>query len=93
MDNDQRRAVANALHAEIDRVSPLGGGDINEAYLVEASDGRRVFAKCNRTAPRSMFPCEARGLEWLREADAVRVPEDVIARMREERDGEIPDLR
>jgi fructosamine-3-kinase len=34
-----------------------------------------VFLKTNASAPASMFPAEARGLEWLREASALRIPE------------------
>src|SRR5690606_7141778 len=36
---------------------------------------RNVFVKQNLRAPRAMFPREARGLDYLREAAALRVPE------------------
>jgi fructosamine-3-kinase len=53
----------------------LGGGDINEAYEVSLADGSSVFVKTNNRAPATMFATEARGLAWLAEARALRVPE------------------
>jgi fructosamine-3-kinase len=53
---------------------PVSGGDINEAHEVELADGRVVFAKTNAGADPAMFPAEARGLAWLAEARALRVP-------------------
>jgi fructosamine-3-kinase len=67
------RAVAAALGADIRATRPVSGGSINEAYACELADGRRVFVKTNTRHPR-MFPCEARGLAWLAEAHALRVP-------------------
>lgn len=75
MDQALRGAVARALGAEVSDASRLGGGDINEAFSVELADGRRVFIKTNATADRAMFPAEARGLRWLAEARALRIPE------------------
>jgi protein-ribulosamine 3-kinase len=72
-----RRALEAALGAKIERVTPVSGGDINEAYRVALSDGRAVFAKTNANGAASMFPAEARGLAWLAEARTLRVPEVV----------------
>src|SRR4029453_16528298 len=52
----------------------LSGGDINEAFALDLADGRTVFVKSNERAPRGMFAAEARGLAWLAEAGALRVP-------------------
>lgn len=79
-----RRALEEALKARVQRATPLSGGDINEAYRLELSDGRRVFLKTRQGAPPGMFATEATGLEWLRAAfadgdhDALTIPE-VIA--------------
>lgn len=75
MNRSLSQAVAEALGAEVASSAPIGGGDINDAYAVELADGREVFVKTNARAPATMFSTEARGLEWLREADALRVPE------------------
>jgi fructosamine-3-kinase len=55
-------------------VQPLHGGDINQAARVDLSDGRSVFVKSNQAAPPGLFQAEARGLAWLAEARALRVP-------------------
>ena len=55
--------------------SALAGGDVASARRVELDDGRIVFVKTKDGAPAGFFTTEAAGLQWLREADAVRVPE------------------
>jgi fructosamine-3-kinase len=75
--NEFRSQLADALGCEIARLATLGGGDVADAYRVELDDGRTVFAKTKRGALPGFFTTEARGLAWLREADAVPVPEVV----------------
>ncbi|MCG8480094.1 MAG: fructosamine kinase family protein [Spirochaetales bacterium] len=53
---------------------PVGGGDINEARLLELSDGRRLFLKRNALSLTDLFLEEVRGLLALAECRAVRVP-------------------
>ncbi|MEM6532777.1 MAG: fructosamine kinase family protein [Myxococcota bacterium] len=77
------RAVGEAIGSEIRRAQSLSGGDINEAYALDLDDGRRVFLKTNRTAPVAMFQAEARGLKWLGDAHALRVPEVLAVNGRE----------
>lgn len=77
MSPDERDAIGAAVGSAVASTRALSGGDINEAYALELSDGRRLFAKTNRSADPEMFPAEARGLAWLREAGALRVPEVV----------------
>ncbi|MBN2195669.1 MAG: fructosamine kinase family protein [Polyangiaceae bacterium] len=67
-------ALERALGARVDRSSAVGGGDINDSYAVTLTTGARVFAKTHASADPAMLPAEARGLDWLREAEAVRVP-------------------
>ena len=68
-------AIEQALGAPITRSRPVSGGDVARSYAVELDDGRRVFAKTHPAAPAHFFTTEAAGLSWLREADAVAVPE------------------
>ncbi len=72
-------ALAMAVEARLGRAvrasRSVAGGDINAAYSAELSDGRRVFVKTHPRAPGNMFAVEARGLSWLREAGALRIPE------------------
>jgi fructosamine-3-kinase len=74
MDGRLEAALGDALGGAVREARPLSGGDINDAFEVALSDGRRVFVKTNRRAPRDMFPAEARGLGWLAEAGALRLP-------------------
>jgi fructosamine-3-kinase len=73
------RAVESALGSACARAVPVSGGDINEAYRVSLADGRTVFVKTNERADPAMFPAEARGLDWLSRAGALRVPRVLAA--------------
>lgn len=74
MNAETRAEISRRLGTSVVSLQRLGGGDINEAFLVGLADGRRVFAKCNASADEAMFEVEARGLSWLGEAGALRVP-------------------
>jgi fructosamine-3-kinase len=67
-------ALARTLATPIAEIRRVAGGDINDAYIARLADGRRVFVKSHSRADPRMFPCEARGLAWLDEAGALRVP-------------------
>jgi fructosamine-3-kinase len=75
MERALQRVIEGALGRRIVRATPLRGGDVAESYAVDLDDDRRVFAKTHRAAPPEFFTTEATGLEWLRAADVVRVPE------------------
>jgi fructosamine-3-kinase len=75
MTDEVREAIGVALGARVATTRGLSGGDINEAHQVALDDGREIFVKTNRHPPAGMFPAEARGLDWLRAAGAVRVPQ------------------
>jgi fructosamine-3-kinase len=68
-------ALAEALGSTVRRAARLGGGDVARSYRVELEDGRTVFAKAHGDPPPGFFVTEAAGLRWLRDADAVAVPE------------------
>ena len=68
-------ALRYALGSSLKAKRRLSGGDINDAFELELMSGVRVFLKTNRAAPPAMFPAEAAGLDWLRAAGALRVPE------------------
>ncbi|WP_431935222.1 fructosamine kinase family protein [Micromonospora sp. RP3T] len=66
------------------RETPVSGGDICAASRLTLDDGHSVFAKTwpertTRPVPEGFFATEAAGLRWLREADAVPVPEVLVA--------------
>jgi fructosamine-3-kinase len=73
--NEATRAIiGRALGSTVTACQPQGGGDINDAYRLALSDGRSVFAKTNARATVDFFAGEARGLAWLAEPKALRVP-------------------
>ena len=74
MDARLEASLGAALGSRVLKARPLSGGDINDAYEVGLADGRAVFVKSNVSAPNDMFVAEARGLSWLDEAKALRVP-------------------
>jgi fructosamine-3-kinase len=71
--------VSEALGTTAIRSRQLGGGDFASAHRVELVGGGVVFAKTHIDPPTGFFTTEARGLKWLGEAGAVRVPEVVHA--------------
>ncbi len=72
-------AIARATNAAFDpvRITPVGGGDINQAYCLEAGDGRRYFVKVNDAAQHAMFAAESAGLAEIAKTGTVRVPRPV----------------
>jgi fructosamine-3-kinase len=79
MDAQLKAALAAALGSGIASTRGIAGGDINRAYEITLTDGRRLFAKANDRSPRGMFAAEAQGLAWLGETGALRIPKVVAA--------------
>jgi fructosamine-3-kinase len=73
-----RQALESQLGQAIKSLRPLSGGDICQGYALTLDDGQNFFAKTRPGAPAGMFKAEASGLQWLRQARALRIPE-VIA--------------
>ena len=69
-----RGRVERALAQRITAVSRVSGGDINDAFELTLADGQSAFLKTNARAAPSMFAVEARGLGFLEQARALRVP-------------------
>ena len=74
-----RAAVGEALGSAVADWTAVAGGDINAAHRARLADGRLVFVKSNPDEPPGMFATEERGLAWLAEAKALRIPA-VLAR-------------
>ena len=70
---DLQARLENELGAAITHAQTVRGGDINEAARIETA-GDVFFLKWHMNAPAGMFNAEARGLELLASADALRVP-------------------
>ena len=67
--------LAEILGRPVERMVPVRGGDVAESYQATLADGTAVFAKTHSRAPEGFFTTESRGLEWLRDAHCVAVPE------------------
>ena len=72
---DLRTFVGQTLGEDVVAMVPLGGGDVADSYRISLGDGTVVFAKTKRDAVPEFFVTEAVGLNWLREAGSVAVPE------------------
>lgn len=70
----QAIALIRGNDVNIARRMPVAGGDINEAYAVELTDGSCVFMKRNRTEDRSFFAAEAAGLHAIAQTGTIRTP-------------------
>ena len=60
---------------KVKSVSATSGGMVNESAIVLTEKAGRIFVKWKRYAPAGMFECEAKGLNALREACPLAVPE------------------
>jgi protein-ribulosamine 3-kinase len=71
-------ALARRLDIAPDRIAaiPVAGGCISDAFRVTTPNGT-LFVKADRPERLPMFEAEASGLEALRDAGALRVPEVV----------------
>jgi len=76
--HEHRPAWIDPLEAELsdrcDEIRHVSGGDIADSYRVDLASGDRLFAKVYSDGPPGIGEAEARGLEWLREVEALRVP-------------------
>ncbi|AYY11648.1 fructosamine kinase [Actinobacteria bacterium YIM 96077] len=72
--------LAELLGISVSSTTPIGGGDICDAYRVETSDGRQLFVKTLADPPDGFFDIESHGLRRLRDVpDGVAVPEVLAA--------------
>lgn len=62
-----KRILEERLSTEIESISPLSGGDINEVYKINCTLGEYVVKYNSRLRFPAMFYKEANGLEILRE--------------------------
>ena len=72
----QQLATATDRPFSVERVTPIGGGCINETHLIEGS-GQRYFVKLNNAGSLPMFEAEAAGLQEIGNSHTLRVPTPV----------------
>ncbi|MCM4160927.1 fructosamine kinase family protein [Antarcticibacterium flavum] len=69
----QKIAAGNQL--EVKSCRPLGGGDINEVYLLETAKDKFIIKLNDASRFPGMFEAEKEGLEELSAAGVIKVPE------------------
>jgi fructosamine-3-kinase len=74
-DEALRTAVERVTGERVVELARVHGGDVARSFRADLAGGGRVFAKTHGSPPPNHFTTEARGLQWLREAGAVAVPE------------------
>ena len=74
-----KNRLEDALGVRVRSVRAIAGGDICQAYLVQLEEKEHLFVKTRPGGPQDMFVAERRGLEWLAETEALRVPKVVAA--------------
>lgn len=73
-------SLASAIYSlfgegtKIERTSPISGGDINEAYGLTLTGGRRIFMKSNTKENIPLFTAEAAGLAAIARTKAIGTP-------------------
>jgi protein-ribulosamine 3-kinase len=55
----------------------MGGGSINDAFLLTGENGQQYFVKTNRTGKKAMFEAEALGLQEIASSHTIKVPKSV----------------
>ncbi len=67
-------ALKELFGAEIENTDRLYGGDINDAFAITLSGGKKVFMKSNRRASSSFFAAEAAGLAAIARSGTIGAP-------------------
>lgn len=73
MSIDSQISAETGVPFTVNKASPIGGGCINHAYLVEGN-AQQFFIKLNEASKLPMFDAEACGLEEIKASDTLRVP-------------------
>lgn len=72
------KQITTATHQSFEprKITPVGGGCINQAFCV-GDDERRFFVKMNHADGLPMFTAEAAGLQEINRSNTLRVPQPV----------------
>lgn len=72
----QQLATVTGRPFSVERTTAIGGGCINETYLIEGN-GQRYFVKLNNAGSLPMFEAEAAGLQEIHNSHTLHVPTPV----------------
>jgi len=72
------KKIENLRGSAVKKTESLSGGCISNAYKVTFEDNLSCLIKINEHSPADMFIKEAHGLQELRKANAIKVPEVLL---------------
>ncbi|MGD8306127.1 MAG: fructosamine kinase family protein [Ignavibacteria bacterium] len=78
LDKLLKNKIEQEINDQISNVRSVSGGCISNAYMLKLSKGNDLFLKVNSSGNTDMFIKEAHGLQELKKADAIKIP-DVIS--------------
>lgn len=79
MNQKIKNKLEDELKISISSFSSLSGGCISNAYKLKTTDGENYLLKINESHQGDMFLKEAHGLVELKKAQAIKVPEVILA--------------
>lgn len=71
--------IESVINDRIIDTHSVSGGCISDSQIIKTQSGEMYFLKVNYSQPDDMFIKEANGLKELRKADAISVPEVILA--------------
>jgi protein-ribulosamine 3-kinase len=77
------QAIASAIETatnrpfRINKHRSIGGGCINQTYLIDGQEGRKYFVKLNSADKHAMFVAEVAGLSEIAATQTIRVPQPI----------------
>ncbi len=74
IDDDLRTAIETSLSEKVRDARRASGGSIARSFVADLQRSGPIFVKSHPSLGADAFAREAEGLEWLREAGAVRIP-------------------
>ncbi len=78
LDKTLKNKIEQEINDQISEIRSVSGGCISDAYMLKLSKGNDLFLKINSSGNSDMFIKEAHGLQELKKADAIKIP-DVIS--------------
>ncbi|MBS4033871.1 MAG: fructosamine kinase family protein [Ignavibacterium sp.] len=79
MKQNLKSKIESIINGNIVNTSSLSGGCISDSQLITTGSGKKYFVKVNYRQPDDMFIKEANGLNELKKANAIRIPEVLSA--------------
>ena len=78
LSDELKLKIENHTGSKIKSLSSISGGCISDAYKVVLQNDKNFFLKLNFNASADMFIKEAHGLNELKKANAIRIPEVML---------------